>query len=107
MHKKRAIRIRPLITQKYKNLKMSLKISFLFIYSFYVITKTSKILAKTTNFTDFRYFFTDFGIFLQIFDIFLKILLTFLRILNTFLHILTKKVGQDAFIFISDNALNF
>ena len=66
MHKKRAIRIRPLITQKYKNLKMSLKISFLFIYSFYVITKTSKILAKTTNFTDFRYFFTDFGIFLQI-----------------------------------------
>ena len=48
-----------------------------------------------------------FGIFLQIFDIFLKILLTFLRILNTFLHILTKKVGQDAFIFISDNALNF
>ena len=94
MHKKRAIRIRPLITQKYKNLKMSLKISFLFIYSFYVITKTSKILAKTTN-------------FLQIFGIFLQILLTFLRILNTFLHISTKKVGQDAFIFISDNALNF
>lgn len=107
MHKKRAIRIRPLITQKYKNLKISLKISFLFIYSFYVITKTSKILAKTTKFYRFSVFFTDFGIFLQIFDIFLKILLTFLRILNTFLHILTKKVGQDAFIFISDNALNF
>ena len=69
--------------------------------------KLVKFLRKPQNFTDFRYFFTDFGIFLQIFDIFLKILLTFLRILNTFLHILTKKVGQDAFIFISDNALNF
>ena len=94
MHKKRAIRIRPLITQKYKNLKMSLKISFLFIYSFYVITKTSKILAKTAKFYRF-------------FEFFFKFLDTFLNILNIFLYILDRKAGQDTFIFISDNALNF
>ena len=94
MHKKRAIRIRPLITQKYKNLKMSLKISFLFIYSFYVITKTSKILAKTAKFYRF-------------FEFFFKFLDTFLNILNIFLYILDRKAGQDTFIFIRDNALNF
>lgn len=99
MHKKRAIRIRPLITQKYKNLKMSLKISFLFTV-FMLSLKLVKYLRKPQK-------IQIFGIFLQIFDIFVKILFTFLRILNTFLHILTKKVGQDAFIFISDNALNF
>ena len=62
--------------------------------------KLVKYLRKPQNFTDFRYFFTDFGIFL-------KILNTFINILNTFLYILTEKVGQDASILISDNALNF
>ena len=64
MHKKRAIRIRPLITQKYKNLKMSLKISFLFTV-FMLSLKLVKYLRKPQIFTDFRYFFTDFRYFFK------------------------------------------
>lgn len=59
MHKKRAIRIGPLITQKYKNLKISLKISFLFTV-FMLSLKLVKYLRKPQNFTDFLNFTSNF-----------------------------------------------
>lgn len=54
--------------------------------------KPGKCLRNPQKFTDFLYFFTDFKYIYKHFE---------------FLYTLDKKVGQDAFISISDNALNF